>query len=215
MIGLHSTLPQSIIRYTTDGSEPGKDARIYHDMLVIDKNEIVKAAVFKNGLQSGRIFQKRFLFHKAVGKSVKLAFSPVENYNPGDASALVNGIEGSSLYNDGQWFGFSGVNLEAVIDLGSYQTIRSIGTNILKYHWQRMWEPVEMSFWISSDGVDYRQVYSQKDFPVNGINPIKADLRDTKARFVKVIAINKGIIPEREYIAGAKALLLADEILIY
>jgi hexosaminidase len=78
-----------------------------------------------------------------------------------------------------------------------------------------MWEPVELSFWTSADGVDYLQVYSQKDFPVNGINSIKVNLKDTKARFVKVIAINKGIITEGEYIAGAKALLLVDEILVY
>lgn len=215
LIGMHSTLPQGIIRYTTDGSTPGKNAAIYRDMLTVNKDEIIKAAVFKNDLQYGRVFQKRFLFHKAVGKSVKLAFKPVENYDPGDATALVNGIEGSNRYNDGQWIGFSGVNLEAVVDLGSLQNIRLIGMNILKYHWQKMWEPVELGFWISADGVDYRQVYSQKDFPVNGINSIKAKLNDTQARFIKVIAVNKGIIPEGEYIAGAKALLLADEIFVY
>jgi len=215
LIGLNSTLPQGIIRYTTDGSMPGVNASIYHDKVVIDKSEIIKAAVFKNGQQFGRVFQKKVLFHKAVGKQVKLSFQPSENYNPGNASALVNGIEASNLYNDKQWFGFSGINMEAVIDLGTMQDINLIGTNILKYHWQRMWEPVELSFSVSEDGVNYKQVYSQKDFPINGINTVKTELKDTKARFIKVIAINKGIIPEGEYGAGGKALLLADEIFVY
>jgi hexosaminidase len=215
LVGLQSTLPQAIIRYTTDGTAPGKNASIYHDMLVINKDEMIKAAVFKNGLQTGRVFQKKFLYHKAVGKAVKIAFQPIENFNPGDASALVNGIEGSNTYNDGQWFGFSGVNLEAIIDLGSVQNIRMIGTNVLKYHWQRMWEPVELGFWISINGIDYRQVYSQRDFPVNGINSVQVKLNDTKAKYIKVIAINKGIIPEGEYIAGSRALLLTDEIIVY
>ncbi|MDO3627763.1 glycoside hydrolase family 20 protein [Mucilaginibacter sp. BT774] len=215
LINLDSTLPHGVIHYTTNGTAPGLYTPVYHDALVIDKGEIVKAAVFKNDQQQGRTFQKRISFHKAVGKPVTLTFQPAENYNPGDPSALVNGIEGSNLYNDGQWFGFSGANLEAVIDLGSVQKINLIGTNVLKYHWQRMWEPTELSFWVSSDGTNYTQVYSQKDFAINGINIIKASLKDTQARYIKVVGINKGIIPEGEYGAGAKAMLLVDEIFVY
>ena len=77
-----------------------------------------------------------------------------------------------------------------------------------------MWEPVELNFWVSADGVNYTQVYKQTDFPVNGINHISAKLKDAKARYVKVIAVNKGIIPEGEYGAGGKATLLVDEITV-
>jgi len=215
LLGLNSTLPQGIIRYTTDGNALGPNTNIYHTALAVSKTENIKAAVFKNGIQYGRVFQKRVLVHKAVGKPVTLSFQPAPNYDPGNASALVNGIEASNAYNDGQWFGFSGVNLEAVIDLGSVQKISSIGTNILKYHWQRMWEPTELSFWTSTDGNNYTKVYSQVDFPVNGINTIKASLQSTQARYIKVVGVNKGIIPDGEYGAGAKALLLVDEISVY
>ena len=174
LINLNSTLPNGIIHYTTNGTAPGLHTPVYHEALTVEKGETVKAAVFKNSQQLGRTFQKKVSFHKAVGKPVTFTFQPAENYNPGDPSALVNGIEASNLYNDGQWFGFSGVNLEAVIDLGGVQKINSIGTNILKYHWQRMWEPTELTFWVSSDGINYTQVYSQKDFPVNGINTINS-----------------------------------------
>jgi hexosaminidase len=50
---------------------------------------------------------------------------------------------------------------------------------------------------------------------VNGINAVRAALKDTKARYIKVIAVNKGVIPVGEYGAGAKALLMVDEILVY
>jgi len=105
--------------------------------------------------------------------------------------------------------------MEVVIDLGSSQAIHLVGMNILKYHWQRMWEPVDLSFWVSTDGREYKQVYNQKDFPINGINSIRAEIKNTNARYIKVIAINKGIIPQGEYIAGAKAQLLVDEIFVY
>ena len=213
-IALSSTLPGGVIRYVTNGNAPAVNSKIYRGPLVIDQNETIKAAVYKNGTQYGRVFQKKVIYHKAVGKQVSLTYQPAANYNPGDASALINGIEASKLYNDGQWFGFSGVNLEAVVDLGSVQNISLIGTNILKYHWQRMWEPVELSFWVSADSINYTRVYSQKDFPVNGINSVRAELKDTKARFVKVIAVNKGIIPAGEYGAGGKAMLLTDELIV-
>jgi hexosaminidase len=214
LVGLHSTLPHGIIHYTTDGSAPGKEATVYQDILTVEQNETIKASVFKNDEPLGREFYKSFLFHNAVGKPVKLTNQPADNYNPGEA-ALVNGIEASNLYNDGQWLGFSGVNLEALIDLGSVQNIKMIGMNILKYHWQKMWEPVELGFWISDDGVDYKKIYSQKDFPLNGINVIRASLKNKKARYIKVVAVNRGTIPPGEYIAGAKALLMVDEIMVY
>ena len=161
------------------------------------------------------MFEKSFLYHKAMGKKVTLRFEPMENFNPGDASGLVNGIEASNRYNDGQWFGFSGVNLEAVIDLGSVQTIQEIGTNVLKYHWQKMWEPIQLSFAVSSDNLTYQTIYVQTDFPVNGINKIRAKFPAMHARYIQIIATNRGLIPPGEYIAGAKAMLLCDEIWVY
>jgi len=214
LIDLNTTLPNGIIRYTTNGSSPGANFKVFTGKLLVDHTETIKAAVFKNGKLYGRIFKKHILYHKAIGKSVKLTSPPAENFNPGDPSALVNGIEGTDRYNDGQWFGFSGVNMEAVIDLGNTETLNAIGTNILKYHWQRMWEPVELTFWTSTDGINYLPGYKQTDFPVNGINHIKASIRETKARYIKVIAVNKGIIPEGEYGAGGKAMLLIDEITV-
>jgi hexosaminidase len=214
LISLSSTLPHHSIHYTTDGSTPGLRSPVYHNAIAVSKSETIKAAVFENGKLFGRVFEKHILFHKAVGKTVTLTFKPAPNYDPGDPSALVNGIEASNRYNDGQWFGFSGANLEAIIDLGSIQSINTIGTNILKYHWQRMWEPTELTFWTSADGVNYTKVFSQTDFPVNGINTIKVTLKDTPARYIKVVGINKGTIPEGEYGAGAKALLMVDEIVV-
>ncbi len=208
---LNTTLPGSEIRYTLSD----KPYTIYKDGFTVNREETIRAAAFKNGLKQSRVFEKKILFHKAIGKKVQFTHAPMENFNPGDPSALVNGIEASDRYNDGQWFGFSGVNLEAVIDLDSVQEIHEIGTNILKYHWQKMWEPVELSFSVSTNGVDYTQVYTQKDFPVNGINTVRAKWPPAKARFIKVTGINKGTIPPGQYISGAKAILLVDEVWVY
>jgi hexosaminidase len=126
----------------------------------------------------------------------------------------VNGLFGSKLYNDGQRYGFNGNDLDAVVDLGSVQKISRVGINILKYHWQKMWEPTLLTFELSTDGENYTEVYRQTEFDANGINTVKADINPTQARYIRVRGTNKGIIPPGEYIAGAKAWLLVDEIIV-
>ncbi len=101
-----------------------------------------------------------------------------------------------------------------MIDLGNAQTIRSVEMNLLSYHWQRVWAPVLLNIEVSDDGVNFRQVFTQKDFPVNGINTLRATFKPLTARYVKVTGINKGLLQPGDYGAGTKALLMIDEILI-
>jgi hexosaminidase len=151
--------------------------------------------------------------HKAVGAQVTLKYQPLPRWNPGK-EVLVNGIFGHHRYNDAQWLGFSGDNLETVIDLGTTQAINMISLNLLNYHWQRIWAPVLLNIEVSEDGEQYKKVYTQKNFPVNGINKVRATVKGVKARYVKVTGVNKGIIPVGEYGAGGKALLMIDEIIV-
>jgi hexosaminidase len=160
-----------------------------------------------------KIFVPPVRKHKAFGATVILKSEPVERFNPG-AAVLVNGMAGNNRYNDGQWLGFSGNDFEAVIDLDSLQTINTVGLHVLNYHWQRMWAPDEVLFFVAGDDSKFTEVYRHTGFPVNGINTIEATIAPVRAKYIKVIAKNKGIIPPREYGAGGKALLLIDEIII-
>jgi hexosaminidase len=213
-LALHATLPEATIRYTSNGSTPNINSKAYANPLTIATTSTIKAVVFTQVHQYGRVYQKYIQVHKAIGKAVTLVNQPAGNYNPGNITVLVDGIEGSNLYNDGQWFGFSGNDLDAVIDLGAAQRITQIGTNILKYHWQKMWEPAVLNFFVSSDGKNYQEVYQQKEFPLNGINHVRAKITPVTARYIKITAINKGIIPKGEYGAGGKAWLLTDEFIV-
>lgn len=127
---------------------------------------------------------------------------------------MTNGLTGNARFNNGQWLGFLGEDFEAVVDLESTQTITEIGVNILKLHWQRMWEPTELIFYVSGNGKHFKEVYRTSDFPENAINKVRVRIKPTKALYVKVLAKNKGIIPEGKYGAGGKPWLLVDEIII-
>lgn len=130
------------------------------------------------------------------------------------ASKLVNGIYGTHRYHEQQWLRLSGTDLETIIDLGSVQPIQRVGANVLNYHWQRMWPPDSMVFAVSTDGEHFTPIATQKNFPVNGINKVRIPVKPTKARYIKVTARNKGIIPAGSYGAGGNSLLMIDELIV-
>jgi hexosaminidase len=74
-----------------------------------------------------------------------------------------------------------------------------------------MWAPDTLQMSVSEDGKTFREVYRQTQFPINGINSVTATLPPVRARYVRIRATNKGIIPSGEYGAGGKAWLLLDE----
>lgn len=214
IVHFSTTLPNTKIHYTLDGKAPTPSDKVFKNQLIIDKSTTLKAQVFVGKKAYGKVFEQAFEYHKAIAKNVILKNQPKANYNPDTPFALTNGLTGNARYNNSQWVGFSGEDLEATINLESIQSISKVGLNLLKYPWQRMWEPNVLIFSVSEDGISYKEVYRTSNFPANGINQIRAKITPTKARFIKVQAENKGIIPAGEYGAGVKAWLLIDEIYV-
>lgn len=214
IVHLSTTLPNAKIHYTINGKTPTTSDKVYQNQLIIDKSVILKAQIFVGKKAYGKVFEQAFEYHKAIAKNVSLKYQPKANYNPTTPFALTNGLTGNARYNNTQWVGFSGEDLEATIDLESVQRISTLGLNLLKYHWQKMWESNVLIFSTSEDGISYKEMYRTSNFAMNGINQIRAKITPTKARFIKVQAENKGIIPAGEYGAGGKAWLLIDEIYV-
>jgi len=214
-IYLTSSLPNATIRFTEDGSQPNTQSNVWKNGLSIFKPTLIKAQLFDKNGAYGQVWEQWVNVNLATGKSITFKNAPQTPYLPTDSYALSNGIIGTHRYNTGQWIGFRGEDLEVVVDLGKSQSVQEIGISVLKYHWQRMWEPTELSFWISEDGKAYEKVGSFKDFPENAINTVSLKVPNKTARFIKVIGINKGTIPAGEYGAGAKAWLIVDELFIY
>jgi hexosaminidase len=215
LLELRSTAPTAEIHYTTDGQAPTARSPRYEQPLRLERSCVVQAALFEGQVRTQPLYTKQFDINLATGKPVTLANPPAGNYAPPSVWGLTNGVAGSSRYNDGQWFGFSGTDLDATLDLGAVQRISTLGTNILNYHWQKMWPPTELVFSVSADGVTYQDVYRQTSFPVNGINAVRATIAPVQARYVRVRGTNQGLIPAGEYGAGGKAWLLLDELLVH
>ena len=212
-LALKTTLPKASIRYTTDGSKPVASSKLYQQPILLDRSMELNAQLFVDKKPTGRVFNQKFQYHLGAQKKITLANPAAGKYNF-PANLLLNGMEGHHRFNDSQWLGFSGKDLDAVVDLGKPTAVSAIGINILNYHWQRMWAPKQLRFLVSADGTNFKEVYTQENFEKDGINNIRARFPTQQVRYVRVIGENVGTIPKGSYGEGEKAWLMADEIII-
>ncbi|KLT65789.1 hypothetical protein AB669_10265 [Pedobacter sp. BMA] len=210
---LSTDLPNAEIRYTLNGKNPGTTSQIYRSLIVIDKTGTLKAQLFKAGKPNGKLFEQAIVKSMASGKKVILNTAGQGNYNI-DPQRLTNGIQGSYLYNSGEWLGLSGGDFEAIVDLGEEKTVREVGINTLNYQWQKMHPPKLLVVEVSTNEQSFKEVSRQTVFSQEGINSILHQLHPVQARYVRIKASNVGVIPDGFYGAGTKAWLMLDEIIV-
>ncbi|QPH39012.1 glycoside hydrolase family 20 protein [Pedobacter endophyticus] len=210
---LATDLPNAEIRYTINEAEPTKNSLKYATPIEILKSATIKARLYKNGKPVGKLYEQAIIKSLATGKNVVLANPGQGNYNL-DKQILTNGIQGSPLYNNGEWLGFSGTDFEATVDLAKITTISEVGLNTLNYQWQKMHPPKLLTVEISIDNTNFKEVSRQTVFGAEGINYALHKLNPVKARYVKLKATNLGVVPQGYYGAGTKAWLLVDKIRI-
>ncbi|HLG41713.1 MAG TPA: discoidin domain-containing protein, partial [Chitinophagaceae bacterium] len=160
--------------------------------------------------------KQKFHFTKATGKKITLTSLPSDKY-PGDgAFTLVNGIQNEKgLARSGECLGFeSGADCEAVIDLGSSQTINNAIIHTLSSGGSWVYPPRYAEVFISTDGQNFSSAGKGEKFETtNGSNGIiKVSFAPASARYIKVFVKNFGIIPQGMSGAGNGAWLFVDEI---
>jgi len=219
------------IRFTLDGSDPRADSKRYSKPLQVKGTgslaappasagtTTVRAGTFENGMLLGKIAETRFTAHKAMGRTVKLAFPYKEKYQGGGEFGLTDGLRGTLSHTDGHWQGFEGDDLGAEIDLGEPTAISSLKAGFLQNANSWIFLPVTVEFALSDDGRDYRvlaTLESGTSLPTTEpfLKEFGAKTGHVKARFVRVRAKNIGVCPPGHPGAGGKAWLFVDEIVV-
>jgi len=158
-----------------------------------------------------------FSFNKATGKKITLTTQASKNY-PGDgAFTLVNGVQNEKgMSKTSEFLGFNGTDMEAIIDLGKETEFNTVIVNTLTQTGSWIYPPKSCNFFISSDGTNFTQaenLFADVE-PVQGRKTRLRNLQGGfyKARYIKVIAKNYGIIPTGNAGAGNPAWLFVDEI---
>ncbi len=140
-------------------------------------------------------------FKIPANRKVTLLTPYSKQYTGGGDNALINSLRGGTNFKTGNWQGYHGNNLDAVIDLGKEQWISQMGTGFLQDENSWIFMPLKVSFEISMDGKTYQKAgtvnnwvdpYAQggivKDFVLKNVNK--------NARYIHVVAKNRAVCPK-------------------
>ena len=218
-VQLLSEQPQYDIRYTLDGNEPNESSLLYTEKISLNQDARIRAGIFEGPKQMGRIAERDFSFHKALGSTTSYKLKYHVRYTGGGDQGLVDGILGSDNSRDGTWQGFEGNDLELTMDLGETKEVFRTEMNFLQStkSWIFMPEYMEVSF--SSDGKTWRVIkrvnneVSENDEEIS-INRLTADFPAEATRYIKVLAKNRSVCPDGHPGAGGPSWMFCDEIMV-
>lgn len=211
-----TTAGNAEIRYTLDGTEPTANSTLYTGAIVLQKSAKIRAAAFRDGKRSS-VTSQDISFNKATACPVELLQPTHKNYTYKGGATLTDGLLGDKGFGTGRWLGFSGNDLEAVIDLKQNTDVSSVSLNtcVDKGSWIFDARNIEVS--VSADGKSFTKVAS-KSIPAleeqtpDNIYTYELTFPQTTTRYVKVTATSEHNIPEWHGGKGKPAFLFVDEI---
>jgi hexosaminidase len=160
------------------------------------------------------VYTEQITYHNGAGAKVLMMSPWHENYNPGTSAAIVNAIQGSNNYGDGQWFGYAGNDCEVIIDLQKIQSINTLKTNFIEKKNSWIYAPSQVQFFAGNDTAKMEMIFETKPSGGQVINTIVTPALNKNARYIKMVMKNYGIIPSGMDGAGNKAWMFVDEIIL-
>ncbi|MEL4308992.1 beta-N-acetylhexosaminidase [Joostella sp. CR20] len=214
MVSLQNEIPSSDLRYVVNQDEiSSASAEKYTKPIEIAETTKLKASRFVNNNPVGKVFEKEFVFHKAVGKSIRYKEKYSKSYQGVGDGTLVNVLRGSTHFHDGQWLAWLGSDMEAVIDLSESTTISKVTVGTLENQGSGIYFPTKVAVYLSEDGQSYALAKEiERPFKVNKESVLKTfecAFETKQARYVKVKVKNLAKAPN-----GGGSWLFVDEVVV-
>ncbi len=201
--------------YTTDGSKPDKNAKPYQNPFWMKNTGTIKAIAYANKEKSGVVTAKFTKLDKNTSIELKSSYS--KQYSAGGNKALIDGIRGGNDFRTGQWQGFDGQDLVAIVDLGKEKQIGKVGAGFLQDIKSWIWMPAEVEFLIADASQNFTSIgvvkpETRPDAYGSFTENLEVETNPRLVRYIKIKAKNYGTIPEWHLGAGNDAWIFADEI---
>lgn len=218
-VALQSELPFVQIRYRLDGKTPETKDALYTEPFEVNRSVEITARTFWNGKPAGKVTRKKLQLHKATGKPVTLLYPYSPKYSGDGPYTLTNSLNGSLNYSDGQWLGFEGQDLEAIIDLGKIRKVRHIEVGFLNDIGSWIFFPRQVIFSIAEHEGAFQKVKTvpnelPEDYAQRERKTFSVNFPEQNARYIRVQAKNLGVCPPWHMGAGGKAWIFVDEIVV-
>ena len=211
-----SSLDDSPIYFTTDGTKPTADSPVYSSPLVLDKTTVIKAMTAHG--RDIRYLEDSVTFNKATWKKVELATPAYPQYSEGAPGILVDGAFGPNAVKNGYWLGFVGNNAIATIDLETAEEISRVTVRFLVVTGAWIFDTRGMKVEVSNDAKSWQTVAQEKYSPLkrdtNRIIPHTLAFTPVMAKYVRVTMDIEKSIPDWHAAKGNGTFIFIDEIVV-
>lgn len=209
------------IFYTLNGNDPTMGSTIYQHPIVISESAKIKARAFHPDCRASAVVSQEFL---RVGKAlsisdIQLKHQPSKQYSGKGKKSLFDLQKGSENFQDGQWLGFDGNNLEVEVQLNQPKTISTLIVSSLDNKSAWIFPIKKLEIYHSNDGENYESVASkayENDSNTLSVGQqfLQLEFAPIETQFIKIIVHNHGKIPSWHPGAGSPAWLFVDELIL-
>jgi predicted alpha-1,2-mannosidase len=207
------------VRYTTDGTKPGRTSNVFSNQIIIDKTTTIKAISISDSGEESHVVTA--MFNKVpTDVKVKLLSTYNRQYSAGGPEGLTDGIRGDANWRKGEWQGYQDTDFEAILEFDNAKEIKKISAGFLQDTRSWILMPTKVEFFSSENGIDFKSLgiienkVSDKDYEVQ-IQDLSLMLKaPLQSRFIKVKAINYGTLPEWHQGSGYQAFIFVDEMMV-
>ena len=214
-VTIRSNSKDDKILFSTDGSEPKTE---YKQAFTVDRSMVVKSLSVNSKGERSLIVESK-LNRLPHDWTVKITSKYNTQYTGGGDTGLIDGIRGTTNFASGEWQGYQDQDFVATVDMQRETEIKSLGAGFLQVARSWIWMPTRIDFEVSSDNLNFRKVaeittdVSVEDME-HRIRDYSQKITPTRARYVRVKAVNLGKIPAWHPGAGFEAFIFVDEIFI-
>ncbi|MBT3242881.1 MAG: glycoside hydrolase family 92 protein [Bacteroidetes bacterium] len=205
------------IYYTLDGSEPTKETKQYLGPITICESTTLNARIYRDGFPPSLVTTLKFT-KRVKGRTITIGTAYHDNYKAGGDQALIDGYRGSYNFRNSSWQGYEAHDLDATVDLGSVQRVKSITLGCFQDIDSWIFYPVVIQYEVSVNGKKWETIQTIKnDYSrmVGGIQIKDFSIElNASIRFIRIKAKNIGLTPEWHLSSGGKAWIFADEIIV-
>jgi predicted alpha-1,2-mannosidase len=182
------------LHYTTDRSEPDSGSPQFVKPLIVNADATVKAvAIAADGARSHVVTAT---YHRIPHDwKLTLQSNYSSQYTGGGDSALIDGLRGTSNWSGGEWQGYQGKDLVAILDLGSVQKVSKVGAGFLQDTGSWIWMPSRVEVELSVDGKTFaapivigNEVSDKQEGIV--IRDFVKTIAQTEARYLRLRAVH-------------------------
>ena len=160
------------------------------------------------------VFQQK---EKNCQLELKSTYEPA--YAAAGPNTLIDKIKGSNDFRTGDWQGYQGKDVIAIVSFNEARTINTIGVSWLKDLNSWIFEPSQIVIETSEDGISYRQAAefvirtTTKGTEEKGLGSVAKSVVIDKVKYIRYTIRNQGVCPDWHLGAGNPTWLFLDELI--